>query len=190
MSRPVLALLASLIAVYPLIVLFGLKVVPLHYLGLFFVVLGGLRLWFLRSSPGGQVLPLILCIILILVAAYTVLSGQPEWFRYYPVAVNVTLLVAFGGSLWRGPPMVERMARVAEPDLPAAATVYLRKVTFVWCCFFIMNGSMALYTARWTSVEIWAWYNGALAYGLMGALFAGEWLVRRRVQRNFDAQAE
>lgn len=190
MKRPVLALLAGLIAVYPLIVLFGLKVVPVYYLGLFFIVLGVLRLWFMRASAGNQVLPLVLCVILILVAAYTVLSGQPQWFRYYPVAVNATLFTVFGISLWYGPPMVERMARVTAPDLPGAAVPYLRKVTVMWCCFFAANGCIALYTARWTSFEIWAWYNGALAYGLMGALFAGEWLVRRRVQRNFDARTE
>jgi len=37
--------------------------------------------------------------------------------------------------------------------------------------------------------EIWALYNGLISYGLMGLLFAGEWLVRRRVRARIDAKA-
>lgn len=186
MKRAWVALLGCLLAAYPLIVLFGLKVVPVVYLGAFFIVLAVLRLWFLRSQVRDQTLPVVLCIILILVALYATFSGQPDWFRYYPVAVNGTLLSVFLASLWHGPPMVERMARVADPNLPEIAVRYTRKVTVAWCCFFILNGLVALYTALWTSFEIWAWYNGAFAYALMGAFFAVEWMLRRRVQRKVE----
>jgi uncharacterized membrane protein len=42
---------------------------------------------------------------------------------------------------------------------------------------------MALLTSLWASTEVWALYNGLIAYLLMALLFAGEWLVRQRVQR-------
>jgi uncharacterized membrane protein len=189
MSRLFILALSCLVAVYPLIVLFGLEVVPVYYLGLFFVVLAVLRLWFLRASIGVQVLPVILCAILILVALYVVFSGQPVWFRFYPVAVNATLLGMFLLSLWRGPTIVERMARISNPQLPAVVIPYTRKVTILWCCFFLGNGLAAFYTAQWASFEIWGWYNGAVAYCLMGAVFVGEWFVRRHVQRNTNVQA-
>jgi uncharacterized membrane protein len=41
----------------------------------------------------------------------------------------------------------------------------------------------------YTSLEVWALYNGLLAYLLMGAMFAGEWLVRRKVMRSGGVQA-
>jgi uncharacterized membrane protein len=47
--------------------------------------------------------------------------------------------------------------------------------------FLGINGALAVYTAFYASREIWALYNGFVAYLLMGALFAGEWLVRRHV---------
>lgn len=31
--------------------------------------------------------------------------------------------------------------------------------------------------------EAWALYNGFISYLLMGLMFAGEWLIRRRVRR-------
>ena len=34
--------------------------------------------------------------------------------------------------------------------------------------------------AAWGTWQAWAWYNGAISYVLMGALLAGEWLIRPR----------
>ena len=51
-----------------------------------------------------------------------------------------------------------------EPDLDARGQAYTRRVTQVWCGFFVLNGSLALATALWASEEIWALYNGLIAY--------------------------
>ncbi|NND68204.1 MAG: hypothetical protein HKN19_11510 [Halioglobus sp.] len=178
---------AGLVALYPLIVLFGIQRFELHYLGFFLIALALLRLVALRGERNQQALNLALSLVMILVVAYVLFSGNPDWLRFYPVLVNTTMLVVFGWSLVHGIPMIERMARVTEPDLPERAVPYARKVTVMWCTFFLVNGLVALYTARWTSFEVWAWYNGAFAYALMAALFAGEWLVRQRMRRRLDA---
>jgi uncharacterized membrane protein len=44
---------------------------------------------------------------------------------------------------------------------------------------FVFNGVVALYTALACSREVWAAFNGLIAYVLVGALIAGEWLYRR-----------
>jgi uncharacterized membrane protein len=77
--------------------------------------------------------------------------------------------------------MVERIARFREPALPQEAVKYTRRVTQVWCLFFLGNGLIALWTAIWQSARAWFWYNGVIAYLLIGALFAGEWLIRHRM---------
>jgi uncharacterized membrane protein len=46
----------------------------------------------------------------------------------------------------------------------------------------MLNGSMALITALWSSFEVWSLYNGLIAYVLMGLLFGGEYWVRQRTQ--------
>lgn len=48
----------------------------------------------------------------------------------------------------------------------------------MWCVFFIVNGGFSVYTALYWSRASWALYNGFIAYLLIGALLAGEWLWR------------
>jgi uncharacterized membrane protein len=101
----------------------------------------------------------------------------------YPSAISASMLIVFGVTLLHPPTMVERFARLTEPELSPASVRYTRHVTQVWCAFFIGNGALAAYTAAFASREAWALYNGLIAYLLMGTLFAGERLVRRRVMR-------
>jgi len=97
------------------------------------------------------------------------------------VVVNVVLLGVFGVSLWKPPSMIERFARLQTPDLPFQAIAYTRKVTWIWCGFFILNGSIAT-ASVFANDKVWALYNGLLSYIFMGILLAGEYLVRLRVQ--------
>jgi uncharacterized membrane protein len=187
MKRILAVLIGCLIAAYPFIVFYGLQSFPLSYVGMLLITIALLRLWVVRDSIGKSPLPLALTLVLILVAAYTLLSGSPQGLRFYPVAVNGTFLLVFASSLWVGMPVVERLARLHDPDLPPAAVEYTRKVTVVWCVFFVFNGLIALYTAGYSSFEHWAIYNGGIAYGLISLLFCAEWLVRRRVRRAIDA---
>lgn len=112
------------------------------------------------------------------------LAAAAFWFEsrsavlYYPVLVNAVLLAVFAASLWRPPTIIERIARLREPDLPPAAVVYTRRVTIVWAVFFALNGAAALYTTVATSLETWTLYNGFVAYLLIGALFIGELATR------------
>jgi uncharacterized membrane protein len=55
-------------------------------------------------------------------------------------------------------------------------------VTGVWACFFVLNGAAAFYTARFTTLETWALYNGLIAYVLIGTLFAIEFAIRTVVK--------
>ena len=51
-------------------------------------------------------------------------------------------------------------------------------MTRVWCVFFALNGATAAALAAWAPWSWWLAYNGAVSYGLMGLLIAGEWLLR------------
>src|SRR6185436_7648546 len=50
----------------------------------------------------------------------------------------------------------------------------------IWCLFFALNGSTALLLALAAPLAWWTLYNGLIAYLLIGALFATEWILRRR----------
>ena len=96
--------------------------------------------------------------------------------------VSTFMLCLFGLSLKFGPPMIERLARLREPVLPDIAIVYTRQVTKVWCLFFMLNGLIAAALTLWAPLSWWTLYNGLIAYGLMGLLFAIEWLIRQKVR--------
>ncbi|WP_028104960.1 membrane protein [Pseudoduganella violaceinigra] len=123
------------------------------------------------------------------VAGALVLVALAVWsnvllpLKLYPVLVNMAFLAAFGFSLATPVSMIERLARLREPDLPPEGVAYTRRVTQAWCVFFVVNGSLALVTALWASEAVWSLYNGVIAYGLMGLMFGGELLLRRRVRK-------
>jgi len=126
------------------------------------------------SQPGGRVLPL-LALGFCAVLAFT---GGEAWLRAYPVLINASLCAVFGASLLRGMPVIERLARLRDPALPPAGVRYTRCVTRVWTLFFAANGLVAAALAVWAPLAWWTLYNGGISYLLMGALLAGEWLVR------------
>lgn len=177
-------LVVLLTVAYPFAVALGLGRVEPRWFAFALVSLALLRalvsrqaLWW-AAAAGAAVL-----------AAFS-LAGQ-GWLplKLYPVLVNAVLLLVFGVSLWRGPPVIERLARLAEPMLPPEGVAYTRRVTQAWCLFFALNGAAATATALWLSTDGWALYNGFIAYLLIGAMFAGEWLLRRRLKARLAADA-
>jgi len=175
-------LVLLLTVAYPFAVAFGLGRIEPRW---FALALVGLAL--LRAAVSRQALWWAAAAGATLLAALS-LAGQ-GWLplKLYPVLVNAVLLLVFGVSLWRGPPVIERLARLAEPDLPPEGVAYTRRVTEAWCLFFVFNGAAAAATALWLSTEAWALYNGFIAYLLIGAMFAGEWLLRRRLKARVAA---
>lgn len=166
---------------YPAAIFFGLRIAEPRYVALVLVAALLMR----RSRQATRLLASLsridLAILggLLLLAGATAATNSELLLRLYPAAVNLGMLLLFGGSLRTPPPMVERFARLGEPDLPAAAIGYTRRVTQLWCAFFVANGAAAAWTALFASRDDWALYNGLIAYLLMGTLFAGEWLYRR-----------
>lgn len=70
-----------------------------------------------------------------------------------------------------------------EGPLSPAAVRYTERVTLVWALFFALNGGIAWWTVQLGDMELWALYNGLIAYLLMGLLMAVEWSIRRVVKK-------
>jgi uncharacterized membrane protein len=103
--------------------------------------------------------------------------------RLYPVFMNLALLGAFGLTLWQPPSMIERFARVLEPDFPPSGVHYTRVVTMIWVGFFAINGAIALWTVAEPGWVRWTLYNGLISYLAAGGLMLGEYIVRQFVRR-------
>ena len=180
MRQLIKAVLITLSVAYPFLVYWGLQ----HYQAakLLPLLLILLVLRWLTGHRSAERRVLIVILVSVLVIAFT--WGHQLGLKFYPVLVNLGFLILFAGSLISPPSFVERLARIREPNLSPEGVAYTLKVTWVWCGFFLINGSIAAFTALWASTELWTLYNGFIAYLLIGILAGGEWIVRRRVMGN------
>ncbi|SUB17440.1 Predicted membrane protein [Pantoea agglomerans] len=103
---------------------------------------------------------------------------------WYPVAVNLAMLLVFwrltlecdaaGGT--HRPGCVSPCFPLRQCAIPAASPKS-------GACFFIGNGSMAIYTCLLGDLRLWTLWNGGISYLLIAVLMSAEWLVRQRVRR-------
>jgi uncharacterized membrane protein len=138
------------------------------------------------ALPGLQDVPASLGLALLPVLAAVAAIGAFDRalaVRLYPVFMNAAMLSVFAITLWRPPSMIERFARILDPDLPQSGVRYTYNVTIVWVLFFALNGAVALWTVLQPGWFAWTVYNGLLSYIAAGLLFLGEYIVRRRVMR-------
>ncbi|HAT3955010.1 TPA: DNA gyrase subunit B [Kluyvera ascorbata] len=182
-SLPVVPLLTGLLLLaWPFVIGFGLAHNGLHWLLPLMAMLLFLRLRQTRQQAGPlRVVTQVVAAAGIALCLASYLLKTHQMLLFYPVVVNAVMLAVFGGSLWSAMPIVERLARLQEPALPESGVRYTRRVTQIWCAFFIINGSVALFPALHGDMSLWTAWNGMIAYLLMGLLMSAEWLVRRRM---------
>lgn len=175
-SRKLSALVALLTLSYPILVLVSTRYISPTALVAVLCALVTARLLLDRRSPFDLVLAAAVACQIVLLMLEPAIA-----VRTYPLVVNLGLAAVFAYTLWSPPPMIERFARITRPTLPADAIPYLRNVTAAWVCFFLLNATVASWTVAYGTLTQWALYNGIIAYLLIGAMLAGELLVRRWV---------
>ena len=150
-----------------------------------FVVVFGLALLALRLAFARQLRPSREELTVLALAGLVVLGllplSPPLAAKAYPTAISFAFAALFLLSLLRPPSLVERIARLREPNLTPAGVIYTRRVTAIWGGFLLANGALAAALGAWGSLEVWTLWTGLLSYVAMGALFLGEYVVRRRV---------
>lgn len=135
-----------------------------------------------RHTTRGERITALASIVFLLAIA---LLNETSGLLMYPVFVSLLFFAVFAYSLAVPPTVVERLARLEFPNLPAHGVAYTRKVTKVWCGFFLFNCALALATVWHGDYWLWSLYNGCIFYILMGLLMAGEMLIRRKVKTQF-----
>lgn len=183
MARLLGPLFVVLAAGYPLLVYFSLDHLPPAAMALLLLILAAARLGLWRQLPGDRLLLVASIIAMVAAASITLLSNSEQGLRFYPVIINAAMLALFAWSLTQPRTIIERLARIFEPDLSPEGVAHTRQATQAWCLFFIANGSIALWTALAASWEVWTLYNGFIAYLLMALLFAAEYTVRQLRKR-------
>lgn len=176
---------AIVLLTYPFAIYYGIDKFGLSILGGMLTVFFVLRIFTASKTKLKEFkqLAIISGLIGITLIVLGILFRSKGWLLFYPVAVNACMLTVFASSLKQPQTIIERLARLQEPNLPQSGIQYTRKVTQVWCMFFLFNGITALYTC-FLPLEVWTLYNGLISYLLIGALFAVEWVVRQFVRKD------
>ncbi|QUM81455.1 hypothetical protein HWV01_14770 [Moritella sp. 5] len=178
-------ILGLCLLLYPFAVYLGLNYVSPFWLALGLLVLLLSRLMMLRGVLNKMPWLLPATALGGLAIVTSLFTDSDIGFKLYPLMVNFAMLAVFAYSYLKPPTVIETFARLQDPDLPEHAVNYTRKVTLVWCGFFIINASISLYTALYSSFKVWTIYNGFIAYILIGSLCAVEFVVRLFVQRKY-----
>lgn len=169
-------LLAAVSIAYPLLWYYGREAGVFVWLSAAMAVL-----WLMRAVM--QKMPAQRAVSLVLAGFFAAVcwADLPQTMYWYPTAVSLLMLLLFGGSLFAEQTLVERLARLQHPDLPPEGVRYTRRITQIWCVFFILNGGISAVLVLFQCYEWWAFYTGLLSYLLMGVLTGGEWLYRKSI---------
>ena len=178
----------TLLGLYPVAVWMGLTYLSTRTVGILVLALvtpiAALRLRGADRTTFWSVLRIPLVIMSLIVLG--IVLDDPRYVLAMPVLINLTLLITFGATLiGHAMPMIERFARMQDPNLSAAQAAHCRQFTGVWVGFFVVNGSIALLLGLFAPLAWWATYTGLIAYILMGLLFALEYIVRKARFRDY-----
>lgn len=167
---------------YPIVVYLGLTRWSTRGVALVLVVLAlalaisrarGLSWSRLRDA----MVPLVPTVLGALIAGIT---AEDRVLLAVPVLINLGLLATFAATLRPGKvAMIERFARLQDPDLSPVQQAHCRQVTWVWVGFFVANAIGSGVLAAAAPLSWWTAWCGGLVYLCMGMLFAIEWCVRR-----------
>ena len=175
-----LKLLSALLLIgYPGLMYFGFELFEPKYLTVIVFAAVLLGRFAGATTPvqtfGGALLIVPVCLYLIV----SVISNEEWVVRLYPAVVSFSMAALFISSLFSPMPVIERIARLSEPDFPPEGVRYTRVLTWVWVVFLLTNAMIATWTALWATRETWALYNGVISYICIGMLMVFEYPVRR-----------
>lgn len=170
--------------IYPILIYFGLNYYSPSKIGLFLLLLFGLRFLFIKAIKRVLFWPVSLSIVVGgTLAIFTWFFDEINFMLWYPVYLSVSLFIIFTISILYPPTIIEQIARLQNEELTIKAVEYTRKVTVIWAVFFLINALIATWTVLKGDMEIWTLYNGFLAYLIIASIFIVEWLWRHRVKQ-------
>ncbi len=101
-------------------------------------------------------------------------------------AIYLSLLWLFAGTLRPGhEPLITRLARRVHGALPAALSVYTRRLTGAWCVFFAAQLAVSALLFVFASPRQWSMFVNVLNFPLLALMFGGEYLYRIARHRDF-----
>lgn len=166
------AIATLLVLGYPLLVYLAISNGVSWIFPILFAVL------FLRRSLSGGKQAILFAVVALLLGTGAIFFQEIS-AKMIPVFVHVSMFMVFYGSLHTESSLIERFARLDFPEMPDEIVAYCRSVTAVWSAFFAINIVLCIGLALWVEDSVWALYNGAIIYLLLGLMMVSEYVFRR-----------
>ena len=95
--------------------------------------------------------PFLSSVLFLTAGLFCFITGKEFFLKIYSVVINVTMLFVFGSTLIMPPNIIFRFATLSDKSIKGSSFEqkvynYCQKVTVVWCCFFVLNGTAAAIT--------------------------------------------
>jgi uncharacterized membrane protein len=99
-----------------------------------------------------------------------------------PILIPLALLIFFGRTLFAGrTPLITAISDAARGPLTPALQKYTRLLTQLWCVIFLILILWSIILACLQRPELWSWFTNVINYGLVGAFFVIEFMVRKKL---------
>jgi uncharacterized membrane protein len=174
---------------YPLIVFCGLTYFDVRLTAIVLLLFAGRRfIVLLFSHRSTSRIVLIQATLMATIIAGAAASGSAFVLRITPFAVSLTFIAMFALSL-RSTPLIERFARLQEPDLSPEKLVYCRNLTKFWIGILALNSALLLFASLCQNEALWAILVGPVSYGMLGMVFAVEYPFRKWRFQDFNEKS-
>jgi uncharacterized membrane protein len=99
-----------------------------------------------------------------------------------PIVLPLLMLYIFGRTLTKGrEPLITAIGESARGPLSPAMRHYTRRLTQLWCLVFMIMAFWSAILPLLEQRELWSWFTNIINYGLVGVLFVGEFMLRKKV---------
>jgi len=143
---------------------------------------------FMSASAEQRRAALQLPAIALLFAVIGWILNDGTYLLVMPAATQGTFGLTFLRSVDRArtrTPLIEHFARMVKGDLSVDEQAHCRRWTKIWGVYLIVLAAIGLGLARFATLEVWTLYVGFVSYGLVGVLFAVEYVIRRIKFRDY-----
>lgn len=142
-------------------------------------------LWFIKAMLEKSKIALVFAIIF----AFLCVLKEQILIYLYPCVISILFLGIFVSSL-KDEAIITKIAKkqadLKGEILATKAIDYTRKLTKLWCGFFVFNALCAGMLALFENKLYWTLYTGVISYVLMGVLFIGEFIYRKAVIEKYN----
>ncbi len=177
---------AVIFVLYPLLVLVGMTYLGIRLTAVILLLFVGRRIIALLLANKAETR-----VVLYQAAAMGVIMGaaalseSPIALRAAPFFISLTFIFTFAISL-RTTPLIERFARMTDPELSEEEVQYCRNLTKVWVAVLSCNSMLVFGAAFVEDHVLWSILVGPVSYSVLGSVFVFEYPYRKYRFRKFN----